>query len=190
MYSCGRNDNGQLGHGDVVDKKIPTLISLDLIKENNVIDINSNSTHTINDSNTGDNSNGNIDSDNVSNNKNNDDHNEFNDDCNELNTKKIIGISCGQLHTLILLNNGISYACGSNEYGQLCIKNIKSISTFTKTLGSNDSIKIKQICCGYFHTLLLSQDGLVTGYGRNDYGQLGIDVLAYFNVYIFSCVFI
>ena len=26
LYSCGRNDSGQLGHGDMVDKKTPQSV--------------------------------------------------------------------------------------------------------------------------------------------------------------------
>jgi alpha-tubulin suppressor-like RCC1 family protein len=36
-------------------------------------------------------------------------------------------------------------------------------------------IKIKQISCGYFHSLLLTDDGDVYGMGRNIEGQLGLD---------------
>ena len=33
---------------------------------------------------------------------------------------------------------------------------------------------MSQVCCGYYHTILLSQTGSVFGFGRNDYGQLGL----------------
>jgi hypothetical protein len=33
---------------------------------------------------------------------------------------------------------------------------------------------VLQVCCGYYHTLILSHNGLVFGFGRNDYGQLGL----------------
>jgi len=36
------------------------------------------------------------------------------------------------------------------------------------------AIIIKEIACGYYHTLVLSENGEVFAFGRNDKGQLGI----------------
>ena len=118
LFSCGRNDCGQLGHGDTTDKKTPQPV---------------------------------------------------------LNhPKEITSLSCGQYHTLISTTDGVAYVCGKNDYGQLGYESTDSIKTFSKLLGSPEMDSVMQVCCGYYHTLILCHNGLVFGFGRNDYGQLGL----------------
>ena len=77
----------------------------------------------------------------------------------------------------MLTTNGISYSCGKNDYGQICQKNTENLKIFTATLCQNNhGDMVKKICCGYYHTLLLFQSGIVMGFGRNDYGQLGTKI--------------
>ena len=121
LYSCGRNDCGQLGHGDTVDKKTPHQVT----------------------------------------------------SLGATTDGKISEISCGQFHTVMLTSGGVAYSCGKNDYGQTCLEGSESTKLFTKTLGQSPHDLLKQVCCGYYHTLLLSHSGVVTGFGRNDYGQLG-----------------
>ena len=122
LFSFGRNDNGQLGHNDTIDKKTPYQIMSVLTQK----------------------------------------------------LSKTVGISCGQFHTVMLTADGVAYSCGKNDYGQICQESLENLKIFTRTLGQNENGNvIKQVCCGYYHTLLLSQNGTVTGFGRNDYGQLG-----------------
>ncbi|KAJ1437248.1 regulator of chromosome condensation 1/beta-lactamase-inhibitor protein II, partial [Ochromonadaceae sp. CCMP2298] len=118
LYSCGRNDSGQLGHGDTVDKKTPqTVISC---------------------------------------------------------PKGIVSISCGQFHTVAATSSGAAFVCGKNDYGQLGIENSSNVKIFTEIGGHPEIEQIVQVCCGYYHTLILSNSGIVAGFGRNDYGQLGL----------------
>lgn len=117
LFSCGRNDFGQLGHGDVTDRRTPQLV------EPPILDIQQ--------------------------------------------------ISCGQFHSTILTKQNVVYICGKNDYGQLGFEGTDSVRVFTKlSLPSSDTIT--QVCCGYYHTLLLSSNGSVFGFGRNDFGQLGL----------------
>jgi hypothetical protein len=126
LFSFGRNDCGQLGHGDVVDKKVP---------------------HLIHDA-----------------------------------PKDIRSISNGQFHSVVCTKSGVAYVCGKNDYGQLGFENpdnIKSLTALPKITSSStdmdsNNLHVIQICCGYYHTLLLHQNGTVVGFGRNDYGQLGL----------------
>jgi hypothetical protein len=119
MFSCGRNDFGQLGHGDTTDRRTPQLIP------------------------------GNI------------------SDATQL--------SCGQFHSAFVTKQNIVYVCGKNDYGQLGFEGLDSLKVFTKlNIPRIDTDIITQVCCGYYHTLLLSSNGLVFGFGRNDYGQLGL----------------
>ena len=121
LFSCGRNDCGQLGHNDTIDKKTPHQIT----------------------------------------------------SVTAMKGLRIIGISCGQFHSVMLTSDGVAHACGKNDYGQTCLQSAENTKIFTRTLGQHENDGIKQVCCGYYHTLLLSHSGIVTGFGRNDYGQLG-----------------
>jgi alpha-tubulin suppressor-like RCC1 family protein len=131
LFSFGRNDCGQLGHGDTMDRKSPQLIA-------GV-------------------------------------------------PKEVTGMSCGQFHTSIVSVAGEALVCGKNDYGQLGFDSLENVKNFTKiklpalspqkgSTSSSASLNesVKQACCGYYHTLLLLQNGVVVGVGRNDYGQLGL----------------
>jgi hypothetical protein len=118
VFSCGRNDSGQLGHGDTVDKKIPHPVT----------------------------------------------------SC----PRKISSISCGQFHTVVSTAVGQVYVCGKNDYSQLGIENTSAVKVLTRINIPSEMDNIVQVCCGYYHTLLLSSTGIVGGFGRNDYSQLGL----------------
>lgn len=155
FYSFGRNDRGQLGLGDAMDRHAPERIS-------------------------------------------------FFDRCNiriDDNTK--IDISCGELHTYIMIDGRI-YVFGDNHYYQLglgeypfhmntyglheplqqhnyescnssydaceiCNKN----SIINNGIYTNHNILPKYVACGGYHTLLLNNDNRVYCCGQNNRGQLG-----------------
>ena len=74
-----------------------------------------------------------------------------------------------------ITKTGELYASGANEHGQLGLINTEttlSINRFTKI--NYLTPKVKQIACGWAHTLLLTEDGelFVSGDGKN--GELGL----------------
>lgn len=81
---------------------------------------------------------------------------------------KIQAVACGASHSLVLLNDGTVWGCGSNEYGQL------------GEPGANQRIPVKipglqdvtTIACGSGFSLALKKDGTVWGWGRNENGLL------------------
>jgi alpha-tubulin suppressor-like RCC1 family protein len=116
LFSCGRNDSGQLGHGDTVDKKTPQSVLT----------------------------------------------------C----PRGIVSISCGQFHTVLATAAGSAYVCGKNDYGQLGLESSSVVKVFTEIPSHFEIEQIVQVCCGYYHTIVLSSTGIVAGFGRNDYGQV------------------
>lgn len=83
---------------------------------------------------------------------------------------KIMSVSCGASHTMVLLQNAQIYVWGFNAYGQL-------------GLGHNDYIRspqklvlkhIVKIKCGANYTFALTTSDEIYVWGRNDYGQLGL----------------
>ena len=88
------------------------------------------------------------------------------------NADNIKSVYCGNDYTFILENDGTSWGCGKNDYGQLGLGDTNHRTTFTQvTTNAND---IKEIYCGYDYTLILKNDGTLWSCGRNTDGQLGL----------------
>ena len=81
-------------------------------------------------------------------------------------------IACGYAHTFILKNDCSIWSCGDNN-GQLGLGTTGGKTTFTKVT-TNINNDVKQIDCGWYHTIILKNDGSVWCCGNNEYGQLGL----------------
>ncbi|KAK7873892.1 hypothetical protein R5R35_005749 [Gryllus longicercus] len=92
-----------------------------------------------------------------------------------LATCHVIQITCGLNHCLALTNNGDIYSWGSNEYGQLGIGRYSSVERKPTLIRSLRGIPIAHIACGGSHSLAVSKSGAVFGWGKNEYGQLGLN---------------
>ena len=88
------------------------------------------------------------------------------------NADDVKSVYCGYIRTLILKNDGTLWGCGYNSYGQLGLGDTSNRYTFTQaTTNTND---IKQVSCGYSHTIILKDDGTLWGCGYNGEGGLGL----------------
>jgi alpha-tubulin suppressor-like RCC1 family protein len=93
-------------------------------------------------------------------------------------------MSCGGNHTALIDSTGTLYMCGSNEDGQLGLmldhddgddeKKKCHLSVLFKKVTYFENIKIKQVSCGWNHTLVVSCDGKVYSFGQGQHGQLGL----------------
>ena len=83
-------------------------------------------------------------------------------------------IYCGYLHTFILKNDGSVWSCGRNISGQLGLNDTTYRNTFTQVT-TNINNDIKQIACGRYHTFILKNDGSVWSCGYNNNGELGLN---------------
>mmetsp|Transcript_24849 Transcript_24849/g.22031 ORF Transcript_24849/g.22031 Transcript_24849/m.22031 type:complete len:102 (+) Transcript_24849:2548-2853(+) len=98
----------------------------------------------------------------------------------------IVSVVCGGLHTLALTKSGHCYSWGRGEGGQLGIhfdklthdqkKNELYLLIPMKVGGAIENVKIIQVACGDAHSLALSQNGQVYGWGYTNSGQLGLGV--------------
>ena len=92
----------------------------------------------------------------------------------ELCDKSVIQFYNGMSCAFALTNDNKFYGWGSNDIGQLGIKAINYTKIYKPVLIEDlNDIIIKQIICGELHTLILSNDGLVYGWGDNKNGQVG-----------------
>ena len=87
---------------------------------------------------------------------------------------RIAKIACGWDFSLVLLNNGTIFGCGSNAFGQLGLgEEIQIVPKFIK-IKSLTEVKITDIACGMRHALLLDETGNVYSTGCGKKGQLGL----------------
>lgn len=93
-------------------------------------------------------------------------------------------ICCGGLHTLALTKNGMIYAWGRGEGGQLGIPfhllinedgNLY-LTTPKRIRGGLEGAFVKQIACGDAHSIALLQNGKIFGWGYTNSGQLGLGI--------------
>ncbi len=97
---------------------------------------------------------------------------------------KVKEVSAGGYHSLILSTDGVVYSFGSNAYGQLGIGITggyyeypqKVVSTYDANSNPNGfkNENIKSISAGNLFSIILTNDGVIYGFGANYHGQLGI----------------
>eukprot|EP00163_Fabomonas_tropica_P005620 TRINITY_DN1520_c0_g1_i3.p1 TRINITY_DN1520_c0_g1~~TRINITY_DN1520_c0_g1_i3.p1 ORF type:complete len:1436 (-),score=300.40 TRINITY_DN1520_c0_g1_i3:113-4420(-) len=85
-------------------------------------------------------------------------------------------IATGVGHTMILLETGELYTCGTGPDGQLGVgpEELSSLQPVPVQLPLENGDAILRVACGAHHTLVLTDNGFVYAFGRNDCGQLGI----------------
>jgi alpha-tubulin suppressor-like RCC1 family protein len=88
-----------------------------------------------------------------------------------LEQERVVRISCGGQHSLALSESGRVYGWGWNEFGQLGFENSLLIH-IPKIIELSD-VKICKIGCGAYHTLLLSESGVIYTFGKNEHEQIG-----------------
>src|SRR5580693_9312142 len=89
----------------------------------------------------------------------------------QFNSDTIVSIACGGNHSLVLIKDGL-YSFGNNYYGQLCLCN-NTHQNIPHKITQFNSDTIVSIACGYFHSFVLTKDGLYS-FGYNNHGQLGL----------------
>jgi hypothetical protein len=94
--------------------------------------------------------------------------------------EKIIHMCCGNSHSILLTQSGKVYEYKWNDDERKKSKQYIDFKfEFQLKSFNNSSIqneKIVSISCGIWHSLALTEDGRVFGWGSNNFGQLGIDV--------------
>ena len=86
-------------------------------------------------------------------------------------SSKIVSVAAGAGHTVLLDADGNVWTAGWNRYGQLGRNG--DTSTFAKATKGIGGVRIIAIAAGYYHTVLLDENGNVWTAGDNQFGQLG-----------------
>ena len=166
IFSCGKNDNGQLGLGSLTNMSTFNHVqSID-----NVKDIISGGYHVFAVKKDGTiwacgwNKGGQLG---------------LNDtESRALFTQVTLGVDnmkqivCGVNNSFIIRNDGILYAAGENGNGELGMGDTTDVKLFSNV--PNLSNGIVAAYAGEFFTMIIDNEGIVYTTGRNDSGQLGI----------------
>ncbi len=83
-----------------------------------------------------------------------------------------VAVAAGYLHSLAIGNNGVIYAWGLNNDGQLGNGTTTNSATLVQ-VKLPSGVTATQIACGVYHSLALGSDGNVYAWGDNTYGELG-----------------
>ncbi|KAG9275616.1 putative E3 ubiquitin-protein ligase HERC6 [Astyanax mexicanus] len=85
-------------------------------------------------------------------------------------TEPVVGVSCGENHSLIVAENGRVFSCGRNSKGQLG----RAKSKDTKQPVIEGLGGVAAVACGQEHSLALCDSGQVFSWGAGGEGQLGL----------------
>lgn len=160
VLSMGRNDFGQLGHGDTLDKRSPHAINDLLLADGTQADLPGLGDSTATAS------------------------------AALPNSRRIVAASCGQFHSMFVAADGTLYGCGKNDFGQVGRSEPRlphKVPTEVPLSVAGTPVRAVSVACGYFHTVVLASNTLaaepgargpsesdVLCFGRNDYGQCGL----------------
>lgn len=90
---------------------------------------------------------------------------------NILLNEKFKAISCGACHSLALTEDGRVFSCGFDKFGQSGDGSLAD-SNQLKQIELNNDVIIVKISCGLCHSLLLTSDGDIYGFGSYDMLQV------------------
>ncbi len=167
MYACGRNDYGELGLGDTIERWTPTKItalpgagtaiaagdrhSLVVLENGEVYAFGWNDDGWLG----------------------------LGDTIERWTPTRIpalpgvaVAVAGGSYHSLVLLANGEVYAFGQNVVGQLGLGD--TIERWTPTKITTLPGPAAAVAAGYIHSLVLLHDGEAYAFGQNSRGQLGL----------------
>ena len=83
-------------------------------------------------------------------------------------------ISCGDIHTMVLMTDGTIWGTGFNLFGQLGLGDSSNRNTLTRLTSDISGYTPLSISCGAYYSMVLMTNGTVWGSGYNIAGQLGL----------------
>ncbi|TVU05773.1 hypothetical protein EJB05_48956 [Eragrostis curvula] len=87
--------------------------------------------------------------------------------------ERVSVIAVGAFHNLALTEDGVLWAWGNNEYGQLGTGDTQPRSQPIRIEALSD-VKLVDIAAGGWHSTALTEEGEVYAWGRGEHGRLGL----------------
>ena len=90
--------------------------------------------------------------------------------------EKIVFVA-GYQHIVALAKGGVLWVWGCGDYGRLGLGNRDEMLVPTR-LGAGEVFGgslVRMAACGLFHTLVLTEEGVVWTFGEGEYGRLGLN---------------
>ncbi|KAH9717222.1 Ultraviolet-B receptor UVR8 [Citrus sinensis] len=91
----------------------------------------------------------------------------------DLQREKMVMVACGWRHTISVSSSGRLYSYGWSKYGQLGHGDFKDHLVPCQLEALRESF-ISQISGGWRHTMAVTSDGKLYGWGWNKFGQVGV----------------
>ena len=92
----------------------------------------------------------------------------------ELENKPVLQVAAGCEHTMIVTADGSVFAFGLNDQGQLGVGDTENRLVPTLVTGQLQGKTAVYAAAGGYHTLCITSDGSLFGWGDNSTGQLGV----------------
>ncbi|XP_045437769.1 probable E3 ubiquitin-protein ligase HERC4 isoform X5 [Pipistrellus kuhlii] len=88
---------------------------------------------------------------------------------------QIVQVACGYYHSLALSKASEVFSWGQNKYGQLGLGTDSKKQASPQLIKSLIGIPFMQVAAGGAHSFVLTLSGAIFGWGRNKFGQLGLN---------------
>uniref|UniRef100_A0AAQ5X3W4 HECT domain-containing protein n=1 Tax=Amphiprion ocellaris TaxID=80972 RepID=A0AAQ5X3W4_AMPOC len=171
VYTCGCNDLGQLGH-EKSRKKPEQVVALDA---QIIVAVSCGESHTLALNDKGQVFSWGLGSDGQLGLNNFEECVRVPRNIKTLSDVQIAQVACGYRHSHALSRGENVFSWGQNRYGQLGLGiNGQNVST-PQIIQSLQGIPFAQISAGGAHSFALTLSGAVFGWGRNKFGQLGLN---------------
>ncbi|XP_048125460.1 probable E3 ubiquitin-protein ligase HERC4 isoform X4 [Alosa alosa] len=171
VYTCGCNDLGQLGH-EKPRKKPEQVVALDA---QIIVVISCGEAHTLALNDKGQVFAWGLASDGQLGFVNSEECVRVPRNIKSLSDVCITQVACGYRHSLALAKGGQVFSWGQNKYGQLGLGMVGASVSSPQVIQSLLGIPFSQIAAGGAHSFALTFSGGVFGWGRNKFGQLGLN---------------
>nr|XP_043901885.1 probable E3 ubiquitin-protein ligase HERC4 isoform X1 [Solea senegalensis] len=171
VYTCGCNDLGQLGH-EKGRKKPEQVVALDA---QIIVAVSCGESHTLALNDKGQIFSWGLGSDGQLGLNNMEECVRVPRNIRSLSDVQITQVACGYWHSLALSKGGQVFSWGQSRYGQLGLGMPAKMVSTPQTIKSLQGIPFAQISAGGAHSFALTLSGAVFGWGRNKFGQLGLN---------------